>query len=171
MAVVKRHVDFKKLVKQSIVLLGVSVTLALIFNYLSPVGIALVGQWETSQGVISALSKNNVVAGKTEIEDVARAKKLFDSGSVIFVDARTTDNFEEGHIPGAVSLPIGRFDDLIDAFLDKHAIEQPIVTYCSGRTCEDSHTLAQLLTDIGYADVKVFIDGYPGWKAEGHPIE
>ena len=133
-------------------------------------GIAFVGRWDTTQGVISALSKNNVVAGKTEIENVAQAKQLFDNGSVLFVDARSTDNYEEGHIPGAVSLPIGRFDDLIDAFLDNYAIEQPIVTYCSGRTCEDSHNLAQLLTDIGYADVKVFIDGYPGWPAEWHPM-
>jgi len=87
------------------------------------------------------------------------------------VDARTRDNYDNGHIPGAVSLPVGQFDALIDTFLDQHDIEQPIVTYCSGRTCEDSHNLAQLLTDFGYADVKVFIDGYPGWEAEGYPVE
>ena len=164
-------IGFKKLVKQTFVLLGVSVMLALIVNYFSPVGIALVGQWDTSQGVISAQAKNNVVAGKIQIEDIAQAKQLFDSGTVLFVDARSQDNYDDGHIPGAVSLPVGQFDALVDTFLEQHAIEQPIVTYCSGRTCEDSHTLAQLLIDIGYVDVKVFIDGFPGWQAEGYPIE
>ena len=163
--------DLKRLVKQTCVLLGVSVMLALIVNYLSPVGIALIGQWDTSQGVISAQAKNNVVVGKIEIEDIAQAKQIFDSGTVLFVDARSRDNYDEGHIPGAVSLPAGQFDELIDAFLDKYAVEQPIVTYCSGRTCEDSHNLAQLLMDLGYDDVKVFIDGLPGWQAEGYPIE
>ena len=163
--------DFKKLVKQIFILLGVSVILALIINYFSPVGIALIGQWDTARGVISAKAKNDVVAGKLEIEDVTRAKQIFDNGNVLFVDARTRDNYDDGHLPGAVSLPVRQFDELIDTFIDQHAIEQPIVIYCSGRTCEDSHNLAQLLMDFGYVDVKVFIDGFPGWQAEGYPIE
>jgi rhodanese-related sulfurtransferase len=163
--------DFKKLSIQTLILLGVSVILALIVNYFSPVGIALIGQWDTTRGVISAQAKNDVVAGKLEIEDVTRAKQIFDNGNVLFVDARTRDSYDDGHIPGAESLPVGQFDELIDTFIDKYAIEQAIVTYCSGRTCEDSHNLAQLLIDFGYGDVKVFIDGFPGWQAEGYPIE
>ena len=165
------RMDLKKVAKQTFILLGVAVILALIVNYYSPVGIALIGQWDTTGGVISAQAKNDVVAGKTEIENVTRAKQLFDNGNALFVDARTHDNYDDGHIPGAVSLPVGQFDERIDTFLDQHAIEQSIVTYCSGRTCEDSHNLAQLLIDFGYNDVKVFIDGFPGWEAEGYPIE
>jgi rhodanese-related sulfurtransferase len=66
---------------------------------------------------------------------------------------------------------VGQFDELINAFIDQHSFDQPIVTYCSGRTCEDSHNLAQLLLDFGFNDVKVFIDGFPGWEAEDYPIE
>ena len=163
--------DFKKLSKQTPLLLGVSVILAFIVNYFSPVGIALIGQWDITRGVITANAKNDIVADKLEIEDVTRAKQIFDNGNALFVDARTRDHYDEGHIPGAESLPVGQFDELIDAFIDKHPTEKPIVTYCSGRTCEDSHNLAQLLLDFGYSDVKVFIDGYPGWEAQGYPIE
>ena len=163
--------NYTTIVKQSTILLGVSVILAFIVNHFSPAGIALVGQWDTTEGVITAKAKNDVVAGKFEIQDATHAKQLFDGGNVLFVDARTRDNYDEGHIPGAVALPVGQFDELIDAFLDQQTIEQPIVTYCSGRTCEDSHNLAQLLMDFGYSDVKVFIDGYPGWEAEGYPVE
>ena len=152
-------------------MLGVSVIVAFIVNYFSPAGIALVGQWDTSAGVITAKAKNDVVSGKLEIEDTILAKQIFDNGKVLFVDARMRDDYDEGHIPGAISLPVGQFDDLIDSFLDQYEIEQAIVTYCSGRTCEDSHILAQLLMDFGYNDVKVFIDGYPGWEAEGYPVE
>ena len=163
--------NLKKIVKQASILLGASVILAFIVNYFSAAGIALVGQWDTTEGVITAKAKNDVVTDKLEIDEVIRAKQIFDDGSVLFVDARARDNYDEGHIPGAVALPVGQFDELIDTFLDQHAIEQPIVTYCSGRTCEDSHNLAQLLMDFGYTDVKVFIDGYPGWEAEGYPVE
>ena len=161
----------KELVNRSFILLGVSVIVAFIVNFISPAGIAVVGQWDTTEGVITARAKNDVVAGKLEIEDPVQAKQIYDSGNVLFVDARTRDDYDEGHIPGAASLPVGQFDEHINAFLDRHDIERPIVTYCSGRTCEDSHFLAQLLMDFGYRDVKVFIDGYPGWEAEGYPVE
>jgi rhodanese-related sulfurtransferase len=163
--------DYKKLTKEITLLLAVSVGLALIVNYFSPVGIALIGQWDTSQGVITAKAKNDVIVGKLEIEDVKTAKQIYDIGKTLFVDARSRENYEDGHIPGAVSLPVGQFDELINAFIDQHSLDQPIVTYCSGRTCEDSHNLAQLLLDFGFNDVKVFIDGLPGWEAEGYPIE
>jgi len=45
------------------------------------------------------------------------------------------------------------------------------VTYCSGRTCEDSHNLGRFLSEAGYTDVRIFIDGFSGWQAEGNPIE
>lgn len=163
--------DYKKLIKEITLMLAVSVGLALIVNYFSPVGIALLGQWNTSQGVITAKAKNDVIIGKLEIEDVKTAKQIYDIGKSLFVDARSRENYEEGHIPGAISLPVGQFNELIDAFIDQHSFDQPLVTYCSGRTCEDSLNLAQLLLDFGFNNVKVFIDGLPGWEAEDYPIE
>jgi len=163
--------DYKKLTKEITLLLGVSVGLALIVNYFSPAGIALIGQWDTSQGVITARAKNDVFIEALEIEDVRIAKQVYDSGKALFVDARSREDYEDGHIRGAASLPVGQFDELIGTFIDQHSPDQPIVTYCSGRTCEDSHNLAQLLLDFGFNNVKVFIDGFPGWEAEGYPIE
>jgi hypothetical protein len=40
----------RKLAKEIAILLGLAVCLALTVNFLSPVGIALVGQWDISQG-------------------------------------------------------------------------------------------------------------------------
>lgn len=163
--------DLKKLAKETFLLLGVTVILAIVVNYFSPAGIALIGQWDTSQGVVTANAKNDVVVYKLNIENVKIAKQIYDRGKALFVDARSRDNYDDGHIPGAVSMPVGEFDNLIDSFIDQHSVDQPIVTYCSGRTCSDSHKLARLLMDYGFSDVKVFIDGFPGWKAEGYAIE
>lgn len=162
---------YRKLAGEITLLLGVAVVLALAVNFFSPAGIALFGQWDTSTGVISAHAKSNGGFELDEIDTVKEAKKIHDKGGTLFVDARSKENYEDGHIPGAVSFPVGQFDELIGSFLDQHAPDRPIVTYCSGRTCEDSHHLAQLLSELGFDNVRIFIDGFPGWEAEGYPIE
>jgi len=158
-------------VKEICIILGLSIAAAFIVNYYLPGGIALVGQWDTSQGVVTALAKNDIVIEGIEIATVDEARKLFDSGKYIFVDARSPEDYEEGHIQGAVSLPVGQFEERAEAFLERYPPEASIITYCSGRTCQDSHHLAEFLLDLGYDNVTVFIDGFPGWEAEGHPIE
>ena len=160
-----------KTAKQAGILFGVAVIIAFAVNYFSPGGIALVGQWDVIQGVITAKEKNDIVITDLEIGDVTLARKLYDSGKFVFVDARSRDDYVEGHIKGAVSLPVGEFDEKIDVFLEEYSPEKAIITYCSGRTCEDSHRLAQLLLAFGYTEINVFIDGFPGWEAEGYPIE
>ena len=161
----------QKTIKEIVILVGVSVALAFLVNTLSPRGIALVGQWDTAIGVITANPTGTADGKPQEIDSVALAKDIFDKGDVLFVDARSSDNYEEGHIQGAISLPVGQFDERIESFFSRYSPEQPIVTYCSGRTCEDSHHLAQFLSDAGFTDVRIFIDGFPGWESEGHPIE
>jgi rhodanese-related sulfurtransferase len=158
-------------IKEISILVGAAIIAAFTVNYFSPAGIALVGQWDTAKGVITANEKNDIVLDDLEIGDVTLAKKLYDSQKFVFVDARSRDDYDEGHIKGAVSLPVGQFDEKIEAFLEQHPPEKVIITYCSGRTCEDSHNLAQLFFAVGYTEINVFIDGFPGWEAEGHPIE
>lgn len=165
------HRVLMETVKQISIIVGLSVFLALGVNYLSPNGIALVGQWDTSQGVITAKEKNHVIMDTLEIDDPAHAKSLYDTGSVLFVDARSMADYLDGHIKGAVSLPVGEYNDHINAFLERYELDIPIVTYCSGRTCEDSHHLAQFLMEHGYINISVMIDGFPGWETEGYPIE
>jgi len=162
---------FRKAVKEISILLGISVALALIVNTISPGGIALVGQWDTAKGVIAADPYPADEKKLEEIDSADWAKDLFDKGHVLFVDARSQDNYEQGHIPGAILLPLGQYDEKIQSFLSRYSLDQPMVTYCSGRTCEDSHKLARLLSEAGFTDVRVFIDGFPGWKAEGYPVE
>ena len=160
-----------KIIKEISILAGAAIIAAFAFNYFSPAGIALVGQWDTSMGVITANERNEIVLNDLEITNVPLAKRLYDSNKFVFVDARSREDYDEGHIKGAVSFPVGQFDETIEAFLDQYPPETAIVTYCSGRTCVDSHKLAQMLLDFGYTEINVFIDGFPGWEAEGHPIE
>jgi rhodanese-related sulfurtransferase len=157
--------------KEILILLGVSIAIALLVNALSPSGIAVFGNWDTTAGVLSAKPKGYQDTLFEEISDVASAKVIFDRGDAIFIDARSEESFLMGHIAGAASLPIGKFAEKMPMLLDRYEPSTLMITYCSGRTCDDSHKLAQLLATIGYLNVRIFIDGYPAWEEKGFPSE
>ncbi len=97
-------------------LLSAAIGLALLVNGLSPRGIPLMGQWDTRQGVVTADSAAAALWMDFEIPDPAAAKQIFDAGGALFVDVRSREMFAEGHIPGAVSLPLGELDAHMAAF-------------------------------------------------------
>jgi rhodanese-related sulfurtransferase len=94
---------------------------------------------------------------------------LYAAGAM-FLDARRTGVYEEGHIAGAHNFAIWEADidnkvsKLVDDGTDP---EMPIVVYCSGGACEDSHMLAQKLWGVFFNNVLVYRDGYPDWIKRG----
>ena len=140
-----------------------------------PVDSALVGQ-EPCYVVDDAGFKRHIPAFQVDCQVLEKMKESIEGHEDIISEQATKMLGQDDIFTRAVFLEQlknidQQFDELIDTFLDQHAIEQHLVTYCSGRTCEDSHNLAQLLMDFGYDDVMDFIDGFPGWEAKGYPIE
>lgn len=81
------------------------------------------------------------------------AKRIMDSGTeYVLLDVREQDEFDEGHIPGAMLLPYTRIEDLALKMLpDK---EKLILVYCrSGRR---SKIASESLVNLGYTNVKEF---------------
>ncbi len=105
---------------------------------------------------------------------VDQAFEEFQNGT-LFIDARRTKHYEEGHIPGARSLSIWEadFDERFDKFRNDSnvAIEMPIVVYCMSVNCEDSHRVAERLKGAGFQNILVFRGGFPEWAAKKHPVE
>jgi rhodanese-related sulfurtransferase len=98
-------------------------------------------------------------------------KSLIDADAAVVVDAREPDEYAEGHIPGALSMP---FDEITAEPEHMESLEtggRPIIVYCGGGTCEVSLTLAWELMAAGQRRVVVFMGGYPEWAEAGHPIE
>jgi rhodanese-related sulfurtransferase len=97
-------------------------------------------------------------------------KALHDAGALV-LDARRTSVYEQGHIAGARPFSVWESDiddkvrKLFDERGDPAQQAQPIVVYCSGGDCEDSHMLAQKLWGIQFNNVYVYKDGYPDWVA------
>ena len=92
----------------------------------------------------------------------AEAKALMDSESgYIIIDARTQEEYDQGHIPGAILIPEYDIADRAEKELpDKN---QLILVYCrSGRR---SKIAAEELVKLGYTNVKEF-GGIIDWEYE-----
>jgi rhodanese-related sulfurtransferase len=105
-----------------------------------------------------------------EIED-AEAVALHQAGA-LFLDARRTSIYEEGHIAGARLFSF--WEDGLDAKLQVLAdatfdFKDPVVIYCSGGDCRDSHLLADRMWPLGYRNLRIFKGGWPAWVALGGP--
>ena len=90
------------------------------------------------------------------------AQKLIEAGTdYLIVDVRTKEEYDEGHIPGAILLPIEDIKEgKLELLPDK---AQKIMVYCwTGRRSEDS---AVILADAGYTQI-CDIGGYIDWEGE-----
>lgn len=94
----------------------------------------------------------------------------------LFLDARRTSVYEQGHIAGARSMPVWesdideRVNQLYEERSDPREQALPVVIYCSGGDCEDSHMLAQKLWGIQFNNLYVYKDGFPDWQKRGGAI-
>ncbi|OGF49089.1 MAG: hypothetical protein A2231_04615 [Candidatus Firestonebacteria bacterium RIFOXYA2_FULL_40_8] len=103
--------------------------------------------------------------------NLEQTKKYFDSGKVVFVDARPEYVYVERHIKGAVSLSASRFNLQYENMKDKLKKDDLYIVYCSSLTCHLSGYVAGYLEERGFKNVKVFAAGWDEWYGAGYPIE
>lgn len=84
----------------------------------------------------------------------------------VLVDVREREEFREGHLAGAISLPRGFLEMRADEVLPDKKAE--IVAYCAGGT--RSLLAGKILRELGYENVVSMAGGYNAWKGAGYPI-
>jgi rhodanese-related sulfurtransferase len=102
-----------------------------------------------------------------------QAAELHGRKTVPFLDARRTSVYRDGHIAGARPFSVWEsdVDDKVKAFFAEGTDQSaPIVVYCSGGACEDSHMLSEKLYMVGFDNVLVYKDGYPDWVQRALPV-
>jgi rhodanese-related sulfurtransferase len=98
------------------------------------------------------------------------------AGGALFLDARRTNVYEQGHIAGARPFSVWESDadekvkGLWEQRQDPKEQALPIVIYCTGGDCEDSHMLAQKLWGAQFSNIYVYKDGFPDWQAKGGAV-
>jgi molybdopterin/thiamine biosynthesis adenylyltransferase/rhodanese-related sulfurtransferase len=106
---------------------------------------------------------------RDEIEEVdaGRAAELRESDGAVFVDVREQNEWDEGHVPGAVHVPRGHLESRIEqAVPDRDA---RLVLYCASGN--RSVFAAKALEELGYENVASLAGGFTDWKRNGFPFE
>ena len=96
-------------------------------------------------------------AGDLELE----LDQVEELGPVFWVDARADEDFARGHLDGAISLNVERWEELLLGFLDSWTPDATVVIYCSSQACLSSHEVAERLQDeLGFEEIYVLKGGW-----------
>jgi len=107
-------------------------------------------------------------SSRDQMEPVA-ATDLLDrarKGLVTVLDVRPVEEFEAGHLPGAVNIPI----EQLAKRLGELPKRKEIVAYCRGPYCLMSYEAVELLRKKGHR-ARRLVDGMPEWRLAGLPVE
>ncbi len=91
-----------------------------------------------------------------------RARK----GKIVVVDVRPKEEYEAGHIPGALSIPL----EQLEQHISRIDPEREIVAYCRGPYCVLAAEAVKAMRGRGYRAFRL-VEGYPEWREAGLPVE
>jgi rhodanese-related sulfurtransferase len=108
------------------------------------------------------------LGARDELEAVSREELLrrLAQGSAVLVDVRPAEEFQAGHIPGAISMPI----DPVAKRSARLPARKEIIAYCRGPYCVMAYDAVARLRARG-RKARRLVDGFPEWRAAGLPVE
>jgi rhodanese-related sulfurtransferase len=108
------------------------------------------------------------IGTRDELEAVTRdeLRRRLDAGDdLLILDVRPGDEFQAGHLPGAISVPLQE----LERRLDRLPRDRRIVAYCRGPYCALAPEAVAVLRGHGF-DARRLEDGLPEWAAAGLPV-
>jgi len=162
----------KKFITQLFIIFLISVFIGLIYNSSLEQPLPIIGKYDSH--FINRITKGE--KPKTDLThfrtiNTEELSLLMADNQLTIIDARQPLEFQLGHIPGALNLPVGEFDteySNLSSFLEKN---RTMVTYCNEMSCTDSELLAQKLKEHGFSKIVIYKGGYKEWQTNGYPIE
>jgi sulfur-carrier protein adenylyltransferase/sulfurtransferase len=110
---------------------------------------------------------SQVKAGVEEIDSPAAAALHDGDEPPVFLDVREPDEWDEGHIPGAVHIPRGNLESRVENAIPDRS--RRVVVYCA--VGNRSAFAAKTLEELGYEDAVSLAGGYVDWKRNGFPTQ
>ncbi|MCX4910630.1 rhodanese-like domain-containing protein [Streptomyces sp. NBC_00878] len=107
------------------------------------------------------------LAFHTDVSDVAAALAADGEPGFVVLDSRSTESWDQGHVPGAIHLPTALIPAQAEQLLARAV---PVVTYCWGPGCNGATRAALALAQLGF-QVKEMLGGFEYWVREGFEFE
>ena len=96
---------------------------------------------------------------------ITELRRRIRAGDVTVLDVRPRSEYDAGHIPGAVSIPVSQ----LKRRLDELPKRKEVIAYCRGPYCVFSVEAVAILRDAGYLARRTD-QGIPDWRAHGYPV-
>jgi rhodanese-related sulfurtransferase len=132
--------------------------LGLLCNVISPKGIPLI-------------TPPKKVPKPEEFIAFDKARELWSSGTTVFLDARSPEDFKAGHIAAAQNLPVEKFQEFYPKIAPLLSMDGSLIVYCDGTDCELSRELADQMRQLGYTNLHMLFNGWTTWLTNGLPTE
>ncbi|MBI3919954.1 MAG: hypothetical protein HY318_00950 [Armatimonadetes bacterium] len=152
----------RTVLKQACMIVVISGLGGLAHNALSPQGIPI--DYRVVKAKQAAKTVQVAKQVKVPVIALAAVRAAAEEHTATFLDGRTPASFAAGHIPGARNLPVLDFKRYLKSATAGLAHDSPLVTYCSSSHCQSSVTLARMLREEGYTQVRAYIGGWQEWK-------
>jgi molybdopterin/thiamine biosynthesis adenylyltransferase/rhodanese-related sulfurtransferase len=107
---------------------------------------------------------------KDEIDEVSSPDvrgRLDETDGPLLLDVREQDEWQEGHLPGAVHVPRGNLESRVETLIPDKSRE--IIVYCAAGS--RSAFAAKSLAELGYDDVASMAGGFADWKRNGFDFQ
>ena len=165
-----------KIFKEVIAILSISFIGGIGFNAFSPHGIDILSNpWSKNSGAASTYQAESdsqwVNEEPIRFVDFNRACRFIDDKEGIILDARSPEDYAEGHIPGAHLI----FFYNMKEYYQKHEAllknASALLIYCGNIECDDSEFLANELFNLGHAPILVYKGGIEDWQSRNGCIE
>lgn len=101
---------------------------------------------------------------------LSAARRLYDEGSSLFIDARDPAEYEAGQVDGALNVPLDQWEEVYGE-LHSWVEGQRVVVYASSAQTSLADDVAGGLISKGSPrdSVYVFLGGYDAWREAGYP--
>lgn len=140
-----------------LLLLGLSVILAVIFNFSNPNGIPLVPRFWAQEPIPTV--------------NLTQAFNAYNHQQALFIDARPANFYDQKHIKGAINLPLPLFDFVYMMRLSQVDKDKPLVVYGRNISRHYDDEVARKLILRGHQNVKVLVAGLKAWENNNYPTE
>jgi rhodanese-related sulfurtransferase len=98
-----------------------------------------------------------------------QVRQMVGNPEVVLIDARRQRDYQQGHIDGAISVPVNLSAERRRVVTETLSRSVPVIVYCQSTGCQFDEQIGIWLTQEGFTDVSVYPGGWNDWSRHERP--
>lgn len=130
---------------------------------------AIIASWFAMTAWAEKPVAPDAITGVNRVDAEQAIQLILDQPQLLVIDVRRMEEFEKGHIEGAINL---LDTTLTPELLEQQAesLDRPLLFYCNGVRCLRSSNASRMAHDWGYRQIYWFRGGWNEWRDKQYPV-